>query len=149
MDAAVRFRSNSPNVVHEVFDDEVVVVNLDTGRYFSLRETSARVWNMLIEGATIQEMTAWFASCHVTSAADIEHDISTLVDALVEHQLLVPASDARAFAAPAAPTATDTPFTLPPVQVFTDMQDLLLLDPIHEVDEGGWPLAKPQTDSGR
>ena len=27
MGSAVRFRSNSPNVVHEVFDDEVVVVS--------------------------------------------------------------------------------------------------------------------------
>jgi hypothetical protein len=30
------------------------------------------------------------------------------------------------------------------LQKFTDMQDLLLLDPIHEVDESGWPRV-PQT----
>ncbi|MFN7983231.1 MAG: PqqD family protein [Vicinamibacterales bacterium] len=149
MGSAVRFRSNSPNVVHEVFDDEVVVVNLDTGRYFSLRDASARLWNLAIEGATVQDMTAWFAACHTTPAADIERDIEGLMQTLIEHQLLVPASDERVFTAPATPTKANDLFTLPPLQVFTDMQDLLLLDPIHEVDEGGWPLAKPQTDSPR
>jgi hypothetical protein len=28
------------------------------------------------------------------------------------------------------------------LQKFTDMQELLLLDPIHEVDERGWPHRK-------
>jgi hypothetical protein len=35
-------------------------------------------------------------------------------------------------------------FTQPVLEVYTDMQDLLLLDPIHEVDEeAGWPSPKP------
>ena len=33
-------------------------------------------------------------------------------------------------------------FEAPALQVYTDMEDLLLLDPIHEVDEMGWPSAK-------
>ena len=32
-------------------------------------------------------------------------------------------------------------FEAPILQKYTDMQDLLLLDPIHEVDEAGWPHA--------
>jgi len=31
------------------------------------------------------------------------------------------------------------PWQLPVVQVYTDMQDLLLFDPIHEVGPEGWP----------
>jgi hypothetical protein len=30
-------------------------------------------------------------------------------------------------------------FTHPQLQKYTDMQELLLLDPIHEVEESGWP----------
>jgi hypothetical protein len=33
-------------------------------------------------------------------------------------------------------------FEPPILRTFEDMQDLLLLDPIHEVDEMGWPNAK-------
>ena len=33
-------------------------------------------------------------------------------------------------------------FTPPKVNKYSDMQDLLLLDPIHDVDEKGWPESK-------
>jgi len=39
-------------------------------------------------------------------------------------------------------------FEKPKLQKFTDMQDLLLLDPIHEVDEAGWPHTRNDTDQG-
>ena len=29
------------------------------------------------------------------------------------------------------------------LEEFSDMQDMLLLDPVHDVDELGWPIAKP------
>lgn len=32
-------------------------------------------------------------------------------------------------------------FPAPRLERYTDMQDLLLLDPIHDVDERGWPNA--------
>jgi hypothetical protein len=34
------------------------------------------------------------------------------------------------------------PFEMPKLSKYTDMEDLLALDPIHEVDEMGWPNAK-------
>jgi len=38
---------------------------------------------------------------------------------------------------------------LPPiVEKYTDMQDLLMLDPIHDIDETGWPNKAPQLNQG-
>ena len=43
-----------------------------------------------------------------------------------------------------AGSETEKPsFEAPILHKYTDMQDLLLLDPIHEVDEAGWPVARP------
>jgi hypothetical protein len=39
--------------------------------------------------------------------------------------------------------ASRRPFDEPLVERFTDMQNLLLLDPIHEVTEEGWPQQAP------
>ena len=36
-------------------------------------------------------------------------------------------------------------FVPPSLHKYVDMQELLLLDPIHEVDETGWPSIKPDT----
>ena len=32
-------------------------------------------------------------------------------------------------------------YTAPKLATYSDLQDLLLLDPIHDVDETGWPAA--------
>ena len=37
------------------------------------------------------------------------------------------------------PTAGAGSGALPRLRKYTDMQDLLLLDPIHEIDQSGWP----------
>jgi hypothetical protein len=36
-------------------------------------------------------------------------------------------------------------FVTPCLQKYTDMEELLLIDPIHEIDEVGWPSARPPT----
>ena len=45
------------------------------------------------------------------------------------------------------PIDSRLPFVNPTLTKFTDMQDLLLLDPIHEVDEMGWPHPKPAPEA--
>jgi hypothetical protein len=36
------------------------------------------------------------------------------------------------------------PFTPPVLGVYTDMQEFMLVDPVHQVDEAaGWPHVKP------
>lgn len=146
MDSATRFRVNSPNVVDEVFDDEVVVVNLESGRYFCLQRTAARLWTLLAAGASTDEVVAAFTAQFTTPAAEIAESVSALVGALIENQLLV-TDPSRTVPAPGdvIPSSAE-PFDLPALQTFTDMQDLLLLDPIHEVDAAGWPAAKPDAD---
>jgi hypothetical protein len=58
-----------------------------------------------------------------------------------------PALVAPPRATPAGPPA---PFRAPAFQRFTDMHAFLLVDPIHEVDETGWPnLLPPGTSAGR
>jgi hypothetical protein len=44
--------------------------------------------------------------------------------------------------APAAPAAGAV-FAPPRLEVFDDLQDLFLVDPIHDVDEAGWPHVTP------
>ena len=41
------FRVNSPTVVSETVDREVVMIHLDTGNYYSLRSTGALIWDAL------------------------------------------------------------------------------------------------------
>jgi hypothetical protein len=35
------------------------------------------------------------------------------------------------------------PFVAPRLERYTDMQEIILLDPVHKVDSQGWPHAAP------
>ena len=58
---------------------------------------------------------------------------------------LVAEGEAAPDALPPAPArpAVRRAFCEPRVETFSDLQDLFLVDPIHDVDEAGWPHAKP------
>jgi len=40
----MKFKINTPNIVHELIDGEVIIVNLKQGDYYSLLNTSAEIW---------------------------------------------------------------------------------------------------------
>jgi len=70
-----------------------------------------------------------------------------LVNELLAVDLIRPAS-AQAGNAPIGEMIPVTIAYAPPVlETFSDMQDLLLLDPIHEVDDAGWPMAPRQAQA--
>lgn len=106
---------NRPDVLDEVFDGEAVLVNLRTGRYYALDARATDVWRAVVAGDPLPEGTGGFAR--------------RLVDeqlAVCDEPLPEPDEDG------------------PVMEVFTDMADILLLDPIHDVDYdvAGWP-ARP------
>ena len=44
--------------------------------------------------------------------------------------------------APADVPRSALEFAPPRLEKYSDLEDLLVLDPIHDVDEAGWPIAK-------
>jgi hypothetical protein len=134
-----------PHVMHETIEQEVVVVNLETGTYYSFDGVGAQLWDWM-GGAGCTE-----ATLVATAQARFRGDASAIAEAvrafaaqLREEQLVrVVAADGTAAAA-GVPVAGDAmPFVAPVLQKYTDMETLLLADPVHEVDEaGGWPKLK-------
>lgn len=138
-----RLRPNSPAVTSETFDTEVVIVNFDTGTYHSVQGTGVEVWRLIERGATTEEIVAATAARCDHDQGSIRSAIEAFVTQLTQQGLVV--SDAVA-GAPEAPVGSSAgsekqPFEPPVLNTFTDMQELLWLDPIHEVDEAGWPVA--------
>lgn len=140
MTADVRYRINRPKVILESFEDEVVLVNLDTGTYYSIDAVGAAVWGWVERGATVAETVAGITAAYTGEREEIELAVTRFVDELIQNNLIVPAeTTSLTEAKPGSPAATPQPFTAPTLNQYSDMQELLLLDPIHEVDESGWP----------
>jgi hypothetical protein len=130
-----RLRVNAPHVINEVIDGEAVIINLATGDYFSLRGSGAFVWSAIERGAGTEEIVDAFVAGGA-DRAEVATAVGALVTELDREGLIV--SDG-----PAEAVGLDAPagaFVAPRLEKFTDMKDLILLDPVHEVGEGGWPL---------
>ena len=153
MDSSAGLRVNSPTVVQDTIDGEVVIVNLKNGSYYSLDKVGADIWSLLEHGDPVDRIVEGIAQRYDGTRSEIESAVHSLVMELQKEELVVPASQNRP-GAPAANPAVQTQaaaqrprFVAPTLQKYTDMQDLLLLDPIHDVDEKGWPTIrtdKPQ-----
>ncbi|OGQ81738.1 MAG: hypothetical protein A3F90_13360 [Deltaproteobacteria bacterium RIFCSPLOWO2_12_FULL_60_19] len=148
MASSRRFRINRPKVIDEAFDDEVVIINFETGSYYSLSKAGADVWGFIGAGAALGKIVEAIAGRYEGSRSEIEDGIQRLIAELELENLIVadgakePGGQAET-RAPAAPASQKTAFEPPHLEKFTDMQELILLDPIHEVDETGWPNTKP------
>jgi hypothetical protein len=138
LDRDAPLRVASANVHSKIFDDEVVVLEMKSGTYFSLRGSAVDVWRLVEENASAARIAEALEARYDAPRSEIATAVNALVDELSEAGLIV--SDASL--EPDGTTfqvAEKAPFTAPEVERFTDMQELLLLDPIHEVDDSGWP----------
>lgn len=144
MDPAARYRVNKPSIVNEIIDGEAVMINLDSGSYYSADKTGAAVWEALAEGASLPEACAFVAERFAGEPAAIEKGVAAFVERLLAEGLMVVDSARVPGPLPPAPGGSPTSaFEPPTVQRYDDMKDLLLSDPIHDVDASGWPNLAP------
>jgi hypothetical protein len=140
-----RVRINRPDVVHDIIDGEAVIVNLKTGNYYSLEKVGAEVWNLIALGKEISEIVASIHYRYASEKSEIDQSIKNLIDNLLKEYLVVPANGDRHIdldtdrRVELDQSSSEAKFESPVLQKYTDMQDLLLLDPIHDTDETGWP----------
>ena len=140
---------NAPQVIHEAIDGEVIVINLGTGTYYSLKGSAAEIWQLIQEpgGASDGEVADALAARYEAARPTLEDWLERFLAELTEEGLVsrAEAADARGGtgavdSASANGQPVGKPILTPPLlEKFTDMQDLVLLDPVHEVDETGWP----------
>jgi Coenzyme PQQ synthesis protein D (PqqD) len=146
---ALRLRVNAPEVIHETIDGEVIIINLASGNYYSVKGCGADMWDVIRQSnATPPQIVAAVAARFGNLAPEIETPVLRFLDELRNEGLIVDdeasgeSSPAVSFAAPNGP-ASSRGFEPPVLEKYTDMQDLVLLDPVHEVGATGWPQPRP------
>ncbi|MCL4395731.1 MAG: PqqD family protein [Chloroflexi bacterium] len=143
MEQDVVLKVNQSKVAHELFDDEVIAVNLDTGSYFSLDRSAAFIWKILVQGAAPAQVARQVAARYSGDADAMAKSVEQFLSELERESLLVCVPGETEAAGSAVPAGGKIPYESPVLQKYTDMEELLLIDPIHEVDEMGWPSARP------
>ena len=130
-------------VISETIDGETIVINLVSGAYYSLRGSSAPVWDLARSELTLDEIVASLEQRFEASASEIRAAVEPLLDELTAEGVLALGLETRSVNGnPARRSEGREPFEHPVLEKFTDMQDFLLVDPIHEVGAAGWPHPK-------
>lgn len=140
-DLQSQYSMNSPNIVGEKFDEEVVLVNLNSGIYYSLRENAGKIWTLLTLGYSAAQIIALYQRHYSESPEIISGQITQFIEQLIDQDLLV-ANSQELVEAEEPFLEPLSLFVVPTLEIFSDMQDILLLDPVHDVDEQGWPVNK-------
>jgi hypothetical protein len=150
------FAIAKPHVVADEVDGEVIAIHLGNGAYFSFRGSASTIWQLLLAGdVSADELVERLRASYAGERSEIADAVVQFLARLAAEGLIVSAEpaitaglaavDAPARSRPAADRAGDdrasarAPFVVPTLEKFTDMEQFLLVDPIHEVEIDRWP----------
>lgn len=152
MSKSICFGINAPHVVFENYEDEIVLINLDNGNYYSTADEAAAILGLVEKGLTQDEILHEILQKYQGSIENIRSAINQFIERLQQEGLITSTEktivDNNRKDNEETQLILNSPkpeFAMPVLNRYTDMQDLILLDPVHEVDESGWP--NPKQDS--
>lgn len=127
----------NPRLAADMFDGEYIIANLDTGLYYSLQGIAVS----MVTALPFSEPTAVISTLKEAfpeKSSIIEQELTSVLAELVGEEIIKEGD---------IPEKESSPVCVPPNEYktsrfnrYADMQDLLLLDPIHDVDEQGWTV---------
>lgn len=137
---AARYRVNRPAVLYEELKGEAILVNLDSGSYFTVGGAGPVIWRLLDQGMTLAQIIDHFLPTPAATRSDIEAAVTSFVSEQAGDSLIVLDASPRPAFEEAASGGVG--FSTPILSRYEDLQELLLLDPVHDVDEAGWPVPR-------
>ena len=129
-------------VIYEILNNEVIAIDFKTGNYYALTCLAKQIWQMVEKQICLEKMTQVIADHYDREQKQVSKDVESFLNQLVEIGLLELdtkiSHDETSDKIFQINFEQDT-YEAPTVQEYTDVQNLLLLDPIHEVTDSGWP----------
>lgn len=140
-DDARCFAINAPAAACQIIDGEAIVIHFDRGNYFSAKASGALALDLLERGFSMGDVASAFARHYQLDIHRATAVVQRFVAELLAEDLIV-AAEARDIEGtdPASLDAGDvSSFEEPALVKYTDLQDVLVLDPLHDVVVPGWP----------
>ena len=141
------FECNEPSVIFERFADETILINLDAGHYYSMDPTGAAIWDMLNRALSLERIVDVLGTRYAANREEVAESVRAYVLRMRDEGLIrarrSPPREVTNFE-PVLPQAAV--FSRPVLAKYDDMEEMLLLDPVHDVAEVGWPAPASGTE---
>jgi hypothetical protein len=131
------YKLNEEKMFCDITDGIAIVINSETGIYYGFNKFGTSVFENLIKGVSVEKVLE-AAKALAGAPDDLGAKFTKFVDTLAEKGLVIAGDESAEAAAIDAAAAEEDKFE-PAVTEYSDAQELLLADPIHDVkDETGW-----------
>jgi hypothetical protein len=125
-----RLRPNDEECAGTVIDGEAVIMNLANGTYYSMDKVGALIWSLVDERRSLAEMAESVIAAYDVPSEKAHADVQRLAQELLAEKLVVLTDgDIPAPARPRPTSQPTLPYEEPRLNAYTDMADLLALDP--------------------
>ncbi len=132
------YKLDTPDVMVEEFDADLVLLNLRSGEYFNISGAPRAFLDKVLEGVCPDSLAALIGQTDTKAGAGA----GQYFENMQKHGLVRPVEGRAAIEATSAHAAAVLALGASfPFECFDDLSDLLAADPIHDVaPEAGWPV---------
>lgn len=137
------YKLNEEKMFYDIADGQAVVINFVTGMYYGTTMLGSVVLDRLVKGCAPEKISA--AVKNLPGCPDgFDGTLNDFINRLKETEILVPGNTVPGGDEPIDEKSAAEGFELT-LDEFAEVQDLILADPIHDVDvEQGWPIFKEE-----
>jgi hypothetical protein len=138
----ISYVTNTSKVLSETLDGETIIIDLESGNYYSMNRAGSALWAMLESKQSYNKIFEHLTARAKGDLGEFRTSLENAVALLKKDGLIV---EAELSEVPGdAVIAVNETFEPVALVRYDDMQEMLLADPIHDVDKTGWPGVKPE-----
>lgn len=120
------FEPASEHIVHKVIDDELMVINLENGFYYSADGLASGIWQSAVggrnEGAILEDLAVAYPG-----QPELETHVSGFLDQLLQHGLVKQVPTPRV--GDAGPVSWPERYAPPKIDCHDDVAQIVAMDP--------------------
>ena len=135
------YKLNEEKMFYDYADGQAVVINYQTGMYYGMGLLASAILDRIIAGKNVDEIITAVKALP-QCPPDIAERVHSFVKELQDKEIIIDGPSVSGGGEPLADEAAEDGFDLK-LDMFAEMADLLLADPVHDVDmKEGWPKLK-------
>jgi len=137
------YQVNKNKMFVDIADNMAIIINSEIGIYYGVNNFGTSVFECLLKGASTTTILNSINKIQ-SVPADMAQRLDTFIETLTAKEILIEGADCPPDAIVPDETSLNLEFAVADnfnleVQEFYDARELLLADPIHDVDEeAGW-----------
>jgi hypothetical protein len=137
------YKINESKAISETIDGETIIINLETGYYYSVNNTATIIWNEIKENRSIRSISQHFLNHYEVDTDTAEKSIAEIISFFLKDDLILELdSNGSPYFQEQKTGMMKQKFIMPRIERYDDMARALRSDPVHDVNEEGWPNLK-------